>query len=108
MRLRRRPMLLPDVQHCAELIASNPLESNRYGQLAEQLTPALKQCLRSGSLIAVILEDMESGKPLLQGFGVSVFVTDEFLHSCRMPCMRWIGPELVRRLMRGDSPVLRP
>jgi hypothetical protein len=108
MRLRRRPMLPRDAQPCAELIASHPLESERYGQLTEQLPSAWKQCLRSDSLIAVVLEDLESGEPSLQGFGVSVFVTDEFLHSCKMPCMRWIGPELVRRLMRSDSPVLGP
>jgi hypothetical protein len=108
MRLRRRPMLPRDAQPCAELIASQPLESERYGQLAEQLPSAWKQCLRCGSLITVVLEDMESGKPSLQGFGVSVFVTDEFTYSCKMPAMRWIGPELVRCLMRGESPVLGP
>ena len=108
MRLRRRPMLLRDAQACAELIASNPLESNRYGELAEQLPLAWEQCLRSGSLITVVLEDMESGKPSLQGFGVSVFVTDEFTYSCKMPSMRWIGPELVRCLVRRESAVLGP
>jgi hypothetical protein len=108
MRLRRRPMLLRDAQPCAALIASRPLESNRYGQLAEHFPSAWKQYLRSGSLITVLLEDLESGKPSLQGFGVSVFVTDEFLHSCKMPEMRWIGPELVRCLVRGESPVLGP
>jgi len=108
MRLRRRPMLPRDAQPCAELIASHPLESERYCQLAEQLPSAWKQCLRCGSLITVVLEDMESGKPSLQGFGVSVFVTDEFTYSCKMPSMQWIGPELVRCLMRGESPVLGP
>src|ERR1700733_4300368 len=80
MRLRRRPMLLRDLQHCSELIASDHVESNRYG-----LPLAWRQCLRSGSLITVVLEDMESGKPSLRAFGVSAFVTDEFLHSCKMP-----------------------
>jgi hypothetical protein len=108
MRLRRRSMLLSDVQPCAELIASHPLESERYGELQDQLSSVWKQCLRSGSLITVVLEDLESGKPSLQGFGVSVFVTDEFTYSCKMPSMRWIGPELVRCLVRGESPVLDP
>jgi hypothetical protein len=106
MRLRRRPMTLRDVQPCAELIAAHPLESERYGRLAEQLPSVWKQCLRSGSLITAILEDTELGEPSLQGFGASAFVTDEFTYSCKMPSMRWIGPELVRRLIRNDSPVL--
>src|ERR1022692_2259676 len=108
MRLRRRPMLPHDAQPCAELVASHSLESERYGQLAEQLPSVWKQCLRSGSLIPVLLEEMESGKPSLRGFGVSAFVTDEFTYSCKMPAMRWIGPELVRCLVRGESPVLGP
>jgi hypothetical protein len=108
MRLRRRPMLLRDAQPYAELIASHPLERERYGKLTEQLPSAWNQCLRQGALISAVLEDMESGRPSLQAFGVSVFVTDEFLHSCKMPRMRWIGPELVRCLIRGDSPVLGP
>ena len=76
MRLRRRPMTLRDAQPCAELIASHPLESKRYGKLAEHLPSAWKQCLRNGSLISAVLEDMESGKPSLQAFGVSGVVTD--------------------------------
>jgi hypothetical protein len=108
MRLRRRPMLLRDAQPCAELIASHSLESKRYGELAEQLPSAWEQCLRNGSLISAILEDVESGTPSLQAFGVSVFVTDEFLHSCKMPRMRWIGPELVRCFVCGNSPALDP
>ncbi|MGB6256561.1 MAG: hypothetical protein WBG09_00325 [Candidatus Sulfotelmatobacter sp.] len=108
MRLRRRPMLPRDAQPCAELVAAHSLESERYGELQEQLSWVWKNCLRSRSLITVVLEDMESGKPSLQGFGVSAFVTDEFTYSCKMPSMRWIGPELVRCLMRGESPVLDP
>jgi poly(3-hydroxybutyrate) depolymerase len=45
MRLRRRPMLPHDAQPCAALIASHSLESNRYGELAEQLPSAWKQCI---------------------------------------------------------------
>src|SRR3984957_16255526 len=108
MRLRRRTMTLRDAQPCAELVASHSVESERYGELQEQLSSVWKECLRSGSLITAILEDTESGEPLTQGFGVSAFVTDEFVHSCKMPTMRWIGPELVRRLMRSDSPGLGP
>jgi hypothetical protein len=38
MRTRRRSMLLPDVQKCAEQIAFHPLELKRYGKLAGQLS----------------------------------------------------------------------
>jgi hypothetical protein len=106
MRIRRRSMLLPDVQKCAEQIASHPLELKRYGKLASRLSAVWKGSLRSGSLIASVLEDADSDKPCVVGFGVSTFVTDEFLRHCMMPSLRWIGPELVRSLTQDESPVL--
>jgi len=106
MRLRRRPMQVRDVQTCAELIASDPIERKRYGALAAQLASALKQSLRAGSLIAGVLEDLDSAQPSLQAFGVSAFVTDEFVRYCKTPSLRWIGPELVRCLTRNESPIL--
>jgi len=42
MRTRRRSILLPDVQKCAEQIASHPLELKRYGKLAGQLSAVWK------------------------------------------------------------------
>jgi hypothetical protein len=42
MRTRRRSMLLPDVQKCAEQMASHPLELKRHGKLAGQLSAVWK------------------------------------------------------------------
>jgi hypothetical protein len=39
-------------------------------------------------------------------FGVTVIVTDDFLREMKTPPHFWIGPELTRRIMRGESPVL--
>jgi hypothetical protein len=108
MRLRRRPMVIRDVQACAELITSHPLERERYGELADGLSTAWRQSLRAGSLITTVIEDLASGMPCLQGFGVSAFVTDEFVSYCKTASMRWIGPGLVKCLMRDHSPILSP
>ncbi len=64
MRIRRRSMLLPDVQKCAEQIAFHPLELKRYGKLAGQLSAVWKGLLRSGSLIAAVLEDADPTSPV--------------------------------------------
>lgn len=101
-------MLARDLQRCAELVASHPIEGKRYGKLAGHLASAWNRCLLEHSIITAVVEDMDSGKPLLQGFGVSAFVTDAFMHSCKEPTIRWIGPELVRWLERGESPILGP
>jgi len=106
MRIRRRPMEVRDVQPCVELIAAHPLERKRYGKLADRLPAAWKSLLRNGSLLAVLLEDADSDKPCILAFGVSAFVTDEFLQRCKIPALRWMGPELVRSLMAGESPIL--
>jgi hypothetical protein len=42
VRTRRRSTLLPDVQKCAEQIASHPLELKRHGKLAAQLSAVWK------------------------------------------------------------------
>jgi DNA-binding CsgD family transcriptional regulator len=38
--------------------------------------------------------------------GVSVFVSDDFLRELKTRPSFWIGPELARRVVRGDSPLL--
>jgi DNA-binding CsgD family transcriptional regulator len=40
------------------------------------------------------------------GVGVSVFVSDEFLLELKTPPFFWVGPELINRINRGDSPLL--
>jgi hypothetical protein len=106
MRIRRRPMQVRDVQACVQLTASHPLERERYGNLLSQLLPAWKALVHSGSPISGVLEDADSDNRCVLGFGLSVFVTDEFLRHCKSPSLRWVGPEVLRWQMRGDSPIL--
>jgi hypothetical protein len=40
------------------------------------------------------------------GIGASAFVSNQFLHALKTPPLRWIGPEITDRVMRGDSPLL--
>lgn len=106
MRIRRRPIQARDVPACVELTASHPLERERYGNLLGQLLPAWRALVRGGSLISGVVEDMDCEKPRVLGFGLNVFVTDEFLRHCKSPSLLWIGPEILRWYMRGDSPIL--
>lgn len=106
MRIRRRPMQVRDVQACVELITSHPLERDRYGNLLSQLMAVWRALVRGGSLITGVFEDSDTDRPAVLGFGLNVFVTDEFLRHCKSPSLLWIGPELLRWYMRGDSPIL--
>jgi DNA-binding CsgD family transcriptional regulator len=55
---------------------------------------------------AVVFEESEDSPARLIAVGVSVFVSDDFLLEMKTPPFFWVGPELVRRLMRGESPLL--
>lgn len=102
------PMTAKDVQTCVELLAAHPVERHRYGQLLKYLPTVWKNLLRTDSIISSVMKDTETGASHPQAFGVSAFVTDEFLQRCKTPHPRWIGRELVRQISRGDSPVLTP
>jgi hypothetical protein len=108
MRVLSRMMRAEDVSGCVGLLASHPAERHRYGSLLDRLAAAWKILLRSESLISSVLEDTDAPAYHTQAFGVSAFVTDEFLQQCKTPHALWIGRELVRRVMDGDSPVLAP
>jgi hypothetical protein len=101
-------MRVTDVEGCVQLLASHPAERHRYGSLLSRLSSVWKNLLRSESLIASILEDLEATVRHPGAFGVSAFVTDDFLQQCKMPHPAWIGRELVEHISRGDSPVLKP
>jgi hypothetical protein len=108
MRVLLRPMLAKDVPGCIQLLASHPAECYRYGRLLSRLPAAWKSLLRSESLITSVLEDTEAHLCHPQAFGVSAFVTDEFLRHCKTPLPLWVGRELVRSVSRNDSPILTP
>jgi DNA-binding CsgD family transcriptional regulator len=59
---------------------------------------------------SAVFEEVEEGaarpRPRMLGVGLGVFVFDDFLRALKTPPFFWIGPELARRVMRGDSPVL--
>src|SRR5713226_6412770 len=107
MHLRSRQMRLQDARPCAELVASIPSLRRRYGSTMGQLASAFRSVLRSESLRNCVLEDLDDPVPLL-GFANLVFVTDEFVRECKTPPLFWIGPELAKRVMRGNSPILTP
>lgn len=108
MRVRVHAMMAKDVLGCVQLMASRPAERHRYGSLLSRISAAWKTLLRSESLITSVLEDTEAPVNHPQAFGVSAFVTDEFLHQCRTPFPLWIGRELLRRVSQGHSPILTP
>ena len=105
MALRFRPMQPKDSRECAEIIAAHPVISPRYGPAIHDLRPAWLRLLGCDAMIAVVFEEVKGSDAELCAVGVSVFVHDDFLRELKTRPF-WVGPELARRILRGDSPVL--
>lgn len=108
MRLCRRFMRPPDVAAAVALVASEPGLRDRYGPLWEHLPAVWLKLLRHDSLNAVVIEDSDHPHAGMMGVAVTAFVTDEFVRLCKRAPMRWIGPQLLRLIYRGEEPVLTP
>jgi len=113
MSIRHRPMRPKDVRECVEIVATHPIVAPRYGNgLADLRTAWLRVFSSNGFCSAVVFEEIDDGAvrgrspSRLVGMGVSVFVSDDFLRELKTRPSFWIGPELARRVVRGDSPLL--
>jgi hypothetical protein len=104
--LRWRPMKPKDVAGCADIIASHPVIGPRYGPVINHLGRAWLHLLDSHAMTTAVFEEVEKGRVSLAGVGVGVFVRDEFVRELKTQRQFWFGPELAKRVLNGNSPVL--
>jgi hypothetical protein len=105
MRLLHRPFTPSDPSACMPLVTSRC----RYGDLFGHLPNVWCSLLRNDALVSAVIEDLDCAQEdRLVAFGVSVFVTDDFLRHAKRPPLFWMGPELIRRTLRNESPILDP
>jgi hypothetical protein len=62
--------------------------------------------LGSEAMKTAVFEESEGSRVAIRGFGISVLVSDDFVRELKTTPLFWIGPELAKRILRGDSPVL--
>jgi hypothetical protein len=100
-----RPQDVPD---CVEMIAAHPIVGPRYGSAISHLRPAWLRLLSSDGFCstAIIEEVVEGARSRILGVGVSVVLSDDFLSEVKTPPFFWMGPELAKRMARGDHSVL--
>ncbi len=101
-----RPMRPKDVLECVEIIAAHPVLGPRYQERTTELREGWLRLLDCDAKTAIVFEEENGSSAQIWGFGVSVFVRDEFMQELKTPPLFWIGPELARRIARGNSPVL--
>jgi len=96
----------PDVRKCVSLIAAHPVIGPRYGKAIADVPAAWLRLLGYEARSTVVFEEVQDARVRIWGVGVSVFVNDYFMRELKTPPLFWIGPELARRIARGNSPVL--
>jgi hypothetical protein len=106
MSLRWRTMEPKDVPGCAQIIAAHPVIGPRYGSAIKDLGRAWLRLLGSEAMTTAVFEEVDRGRVHLAGVGVGVFVRDEFIRELKTPRQFWVGPELTKRILNGNSPVL--
>jgi hypothetical protein len=99
-------MQLNDIRECAEIIAAHPVIGPRYGNRIGDLSKAWLRLLGCEAKHATVFQAAESPRPPICFVGVSVFVNDDFMQELKAPPGFWIGPELVKRILSGNSPIL--
>jgi hypothetical protein len=95
-----------DIRKCVEHLAAHPILRRRYGKLLESFPSAAGGALGHDSLRAVVFEEFGASVRRFVGVGMAVFVGDDFLREVKNTPSFWIAPELVKRIVRGRSPLL--
>lgn len=106
MLLRWRPMQSTDVRQCVDIIAADPVIGPRYGAVIEDLGYIWHHLLGSAAMSTAVCEQPHQKQHKIVGFGVGAFVSDEFIRAIKTPPLSWFGPELARRVMGRNSPIL--
>ena len=106
MNVSYRPMQLKDVPKCVEYIAAHPVLGPRYGKLIERLPSAICFALRNEMMTSAVFEEIQGSVTRFVGVGMGVFISDDFLKELKTGPSFWVGPELVRRITSGKSPLL--
>jgi hypothetical protein len=106
MALTHRPMAPGDVRECVEIIAKHPMIGPRYGSAIADLRAAWLKLLNCQARTATVLKPDDRPHAPICFVGVSVIVTDDFVREMKTAPLFWIGPELARRIVRGNSPLL--
>ncbi|HJU08882.1 MAG TPA: hypothetical protein VJ727_10435 [Rhodanobacteraceae bacterium] len=104
--LRWRPMQQADVDQCVDIVARHPVIGPRYGADIENLGHAWRRLLGSAAVTHAVFELPDQKRARIVGLGFAVFVRDEFIREIKTPPLRWVGPELARRVTERNSPIL--
>jgi hypothetical protein len=103
MRLRCRPSAASDFKNWLQYSTVR----SRYGTSFGQLSGIWASLLSKDQVISAVVEDLDAPKKNgLLALGLAIFITDEFVREAKTSPLFWIGPELIRRIKKDQSPIL--
>ncbi len=106
MYLTYRALEAADIEHCLSLAANDYAENPDISPRAPQLW---RRLLAAGALNGMVLEDLTRAPgERLAAFGMSVFVTPEFMAEARRGETPGPAALAAHRVLAGKSPVLEP
>src|SRR5262245_13013693 len=106
MKLGHRAMQPKDINECVEIIATHPLNVQRYGPWFKHLADAWRLVVQTESGAPLVIQrGSDPNSPILM-VGISVLVQDDLPWELKKPPHFWLGPELVRRITAGKPPLL--
>ena len=106
MGLRYRPMQPTDVGNCVQVLTKIPAISQRYGSAIVDVRAAWQRLIGCEAMGTAVFEEVDGAQITTWGVGVGIFVHDDFVRELKTPPLFWVGPELAKRVVRGDSPIL--
>jgi DNA-binding CsgD family transcriptional regulator len=106
MYVRCRRMRPRDVGKAVAIVAADPVVGPRYGNAISELSAVWLSLLGTESVRTIVLEYPSGTGAEIVGVGLSAFVSDDFFRELKTPPFCWAGPEMTRRIARGDSPLL--
>ena len=99
-------MRAKDVPECVAMLATHPVIAPRYADALNDLRAVWLGLLGREAFRAVVFEHSDHSANKIVGLGVSAFVSNDFFLSLKRSPFFWVGPELTRRISRGESPLL--
>lgn len=105
--IRYRPMRLKDIPECARIVASHPTLGPRYGTEIANVGALWRRLFASEWYFThTVFEEVEGARVKVLGAGLAAFVSDDFLQEAKSPPSFWLGLEITRRVLHGNSPLL--
>ncbi len=78
----------------------------RYEPVMEHLPKVWLRLLQCEASITALFYVDEGSRSLLCCVGFTVMVRDDFVKDLKTPPHFWVGPEMIKRIARGESPFL--